>query len=46
MMVIAHHAGEDLILTATIGSGVLSGSLLVLRARIAELVRRRWRRHP
>jgi hypothetical protein len=45
-MVIAHHAGEDLILTATIGSGVLSGSLLILRVRIAELVRRRWRRQP
>jgi hypothetical protein len=43
-MVIAHHAGEDLILTATIGSGVLSGSLLVLRARLAEFVRRRQRR--
>ena len=43
-MVIAHHAGEDLILTATIGSGVLSGSLLVLRARLAEFVQRRWRR--
>jgi hypothetical protein len=46
MMVIAHHAGEDLILTATIASGVLSGSLLGLRARIAELVRRRRRRQP
>jgi hypothetical protein len=43
-MVIAHHAGEDLILSATIGSGVLSGSLLVLRARIAEFVQRRRRR--
>jgi hypothetical protein len=46
MMVIAHHAGEDLILTATIGSGMLSGSLLVLRARMAELTRRRWRKRP
>jgi hypothetical protein len=45
-MLIAHHAGEQLILTAAIGSGVLSGSLLVLRARLAELARRRWRRHP
>jgi hypothetical protein len=44
VMVIAHHAGEDLILTATIGSGVLSGSLLVLRARIAEFVQARRRR--
>jgi hypothetical protein len=44
MMVIAHHAGEELILTATIGSGVLSGSLLVLRARIAEFVQGRRRR--
>jgi hypothetical protein len=41
--VIAHHAGEHLILTAAIGGG-LSGSLLFLRARIAELARRRWRR--
>ena len=46
MTVIAHHAGEQLILTAAIGSGLLSGSLLVLRARIAELARRRRRRHP
>ena len=46
MTPIAHHAGEQLILTAAIGSGLLSGSLLVLRARIAELARRRWRRHP
>ena len=46
MTVIAHHAGEELILTAAIGSGLLSGSLLVLRARIAELARRRRRRHP
>ena len=45
MNVIAHHAGEQLILTAVIGSGLLSGSLLFLRAGIAELVRRRWRRH-
>jgi hypothetical protein len=46
MTVIAHHAGEHLILAAAIGSGLLSGSLLVLRARMAELVRRRRRRHP
>ncbi|HZI92501.1 MAG TPA: hypothetical protein VFD31_12875 [Thermoleophilaceae bacterium] len=46
MTVIAHHAGEQLILTAAIGSGLLSGSLLVLRARLAELARRHWRRHP
>jgi len=45
MTVIAQHAGEQLILTAAIGSGLFSGALLVLRARIAELVRRRWRRH-
>jgi hypothetical protein len=42
---IAHHAGEQLILSAAIGSGLLSGSLLVMRAGLAELVaRRRWRR--
>ncbi len=46
MTLIAHHAGEQLILTAAIGSGLLSGSLLVLRAGLAELARRRWRRHP
>ena len=46
MTVIAHHAGEQLILNAVIGTGLLSGSLLVLRARLAELARRRWRRHP
>jgi hypothetical protein len=46
MTVIAHHAGEELILTAAIGSGLLSGSLLVLRARLEELARRRRRRHP
>jgi hypothetical protein len=46
MTVIARHAGEQLILTAAIGSGLLSGSLLVLRARMAELARRRRRRHP
>ena len=44
MTVIAHHAGEQLILTAAIGSGLLSASLLVLRARLEELRRRRWRR--
>ena len=46
MTLIAHHAGEQLILTAAIGSGLLSGSLLVLRARMMELARRRRRRHP
>jgi len=45
MTVIANHAGEELILTAVIGGG-LSGSLLFLRAGIAQLARRRWRRHP
>jgi hypothetical protein len=44
MTPIAHHAGEQLILTAAIGSG-LSGSLLFLRAGISELARRRRRRH-
>ena len=46
MTLFAHHAGEQLILTAAIGSGLLSGSLIVLRAGIADLARRRWRRHP
>ena len=44
MTVIAHHAGEQLILTAAIGSGLLSASLLVLRVRLTQLGRRRWRR--
>ena len=44
MTPIAHHAGEHLIVAAAIGSG-LSGSLLFLRAGIAQLVRHRgWRR--
>jgi hypothetical protein len=42
MTLIAHHAGEQLILTAALGSGL--GSLLFVRAGIAELARRRWRR--
>ena len=46
MTLIAHHAGEQLILTAAIGSGLLSGSLVVLRARMTELARRRRRRRP
>ena len=45
MTLIAHHAGEQLLVTAVIGSGLLSGSLLVVRTRIAELARRRWRRN-
>jgi hypothetical protein len=44
--VIAHHAGEHLILSAAIGSGLLSGGLIVVRARIAQLARRRRQRHP
>ena len=46
MTPIAHHAGEQLILTAAIGTGVLSGSVIFLRARITELARRRRRRRP
>jgi hypothetical protein len=46
MTVIAHHMGEQLILNAAIGSGLLSGSLFFLRSRIAELARRRWWRRP
>jgi len=46
MIMFAHHAGEQLILTAAVGSGLLSGWLLFLRAGVAELARRRWRRHP
>ncbi|MGH2804386.1 MAG: hypothetical protein ACRDL4_15255 [Thermoleophilaceae bacterium] len=43
---IAHHAGEGLVLAAALGSGAVSGALLVLRARIAELARRRSRGRP
>jgi hypothetical protein len=46
MTVFAHHLGEQLILNAAVGSGLLSGSLLVLRARTAKLARRRRRRRP
>jgi hypothetical protein len=45
MTVIAHHAGEHLILSAAVGSGLLSGWLLFLRAGIAQFARRRRRRH-
>ena len=45
MTPIAHHAGEQLFLTAAIGSGLLSGSLLMLRAGIGDLALRRRRRH-
>jgi hypothetical protein len=41
---IAHHAGEHIILSAALGTG-LSGSLLMVRAGIAQFARRRpWRR--
>jgi hypothetical protein len=42
MTVAVHHAGEELMLAAATESGLLSGSLLVLRVRIAQLARRRW----
>ena len=45
MTVIAHHAGKQLILMALLGSGRLSGSLVVVRVRIGELARRRRGRH-
>jgi hypothetical protein len=44
MTVVAHHAGEQVLLTIALGSGLLSGTLLVLRARMGELARRRRRR--
>jgi hypothetical protein len=46
MTVIAHHAGEELLLTTVLGTGMLSGTLLVLRARMAEFARRRRRARP
>jgi hypothetical protein len=43
MIPIAHHAGEQLILTAALGSGLLSATLLVLRVRLTQVARRRRR---
>jgi hypothetical protein len=40
---LAHHAGEQLIMTAALGSGLLSATLLVLRVRLTQAVRRRRR---
>jgi hypothetical protein len=45
-MLIAHHAGEELLLTAAASSGVVSAVALALRARLSKLVRRRRRGHP
>ena len=44
MIPIAHHAGEQLVLTAALGSGLLSAAALVLRVRLSEMARRRRRR--
>jgi hypothetical protein len=38
---LAHHAGEQLIMIAALGSGLLSATLLVLRVRLTQAVRRR-----
>ena len=46
MTVMAHHMGEQLILNGALSSGLLWGSLLVLRVRMAQLARRRRRRQP
>ena len=43
MIPVAHHAGEQVVLAAALGSGLFSGTLLVLRARLAQAVRRRRR---
>jgi hypothetical protein len=43
MILVAHHAGEQLILGVALGSGLVSGALLVLRVRLTR-VARRWRR--
>jgi hypothetical protein len=43
MIPVAHHAGEQLILSATVGSGLLSATLLVLRFRLSQVARRRRR---
>jgi hypothetical protein len=43
MIFTAHHAGEQLIMTAALGSGLLSATLLVLRVRLTQAVRRRRR---
>jgi hypothetical protein len=41
---LAHHAGEQLILSAAVGSGLLSATALMLRACLSEVARRRGRR--
>ena len=43
MIPLAHHAGEQVVLAAALGSGLLSGTLLVLRARLTQALRRRRR---
>ncbi len=43
MIPVAHHAGEQVVLAAALGSGLLSGSLLVLRVRLTQALRRRRR---
>jgi hypothetical protein len=40
---LAHHAGEQLIMTAALGSGLISATLLVMRVRLTQAVRRRRR---
>jgi hypothetical protein len=40
MIPIAHHAGEELILTAALGSGLPSATQLALRARLTQAVPR------
>ena len=43
MIPLAHHAGEHVVLAAALGSGLLSGTLLVLRVRLTQALRRRRR---
>ena len=43
MIPLAHHAGEQVVLAAALGSGLLSGTLLVLRVRLTQALRRRRR---
>jgi hypothetical protein len=45
-MIIAHHAGEELLLAAAASSGMVSAVALALRARLSVLARRRRRWHP
>jgi hypothetical protein len=43
-VILAHHAGEELLLAAAAGTGLIPVLAAFARARVARLVRRRRRR--